>query len=77
MTMSRPLPPPPHGLDIYEDKQANAYAATFITWGLAITAVVLRFTARRLSRVKYWWDDWLMLIALVRRDSFASYLGPR
>ena len=36
---------------------------------LAITAVVLRFTARRMQRVHLGADDYTILGALVRKDS--------
>ena len=32
---------------------------------LAITAVALRFLSRKLSKAQYWWDDWMILAALV------------
>ena len=32
---------------------------------LAITAVALRFLSRKLSKAQYWWDDWMILGALV------------
>lgn len=35
---------------------------------LSATAVTLRFLSRRLSKVSLWWDDWLILIALVSRE---------
>ena len=44
---------------------------------MAIAAVVLRFTARRMQRVHLGADDYTILGALVRKDSFrsrASYL---
>jgi hypothetical protein len=70
--MATPIPPPPPGLDINASQQPHVYAATFITWGLAIFAVALRFAARRMSRTKPWWDDWLMVLALVEHRSSKS-----
>ena len=32
---------------------------------LAIKAVTLRFLSRKLSKAQYWWDDWMILAALV------------
>lgn len=32
---------------------------------LSAIAVALRLVSRRLSKVRLWWDDWLILIALV------------
>jgi hypothetical protein len=46
--------------------QPRLYAAVIITTTLAITAVTLRFLARRLVHTPVWVDDWLALVALVR-----------
>ena len=35
------------------------------TWALAVIAVCLRFIARRLSKARFWYDDWLVLPATV------------
>ena len=35
------------------------------TWVLAVVTVCLRFTARRLSKAGIWYDDWLILPAIV------------
>lgn len=35
------------------------------TWALAVIAVCLRFIARRLSKARFWCDDWLVLPATV------------
>ena len=45
--------------------QPNLHAAVIVTPILAITAVVLRFSARRLAHASMWLDDWLTLVALV------------
>lgn len=58
---SIPRSNPPSG-----NLQPNLYAAVIITPLLAIIAVVLRFSARRLVRASMWLDDWLTLVALVR-----------
>lgn len=58
---SIPRSNPPSG-----NLQPNLHAAVIVTPILAITAVVLRFFARRLVHVSIWLDDWLTLVALVR-----------
>lgn len=35
------------------------------TWALAVIVVCLRFIARRLSKARFWYDDWLVLPATV------------
>ena len=35
------------------------------TWTVALIVVCLRFTARRLSKSGFWYDDWLMIPAVV------------
>jgi hypothetical protein len=58
---SIPRSSPPSG-----NLQPNLHAAVIVTPILAITAVALRFLARRLVHARMWLDDWLILVALVR-----------
>ena len=41
---------------------------TSATWALALIAVMLRFTARRMSKSGLWYDDYMIIIALVQYD---------
>lgn len=50
-----------------EDLQPNVYAALGICHTLACVAVALRLYARRLKAQSLWWDDWLIVVALVRQ----------
>ena len=43
------------------------------TWILAVLAVSFRLFARRLSGAGFWWDDWLMVPALVRSLLVLNY----
>ena len=43
----------------------SAQSATIATWTLALTASCLRFTSRRLSKAELWYDDWLIVPAMV------------
>lgn len=43
----------------------TAQSVTIVTWTLAVTASCLRFTARRLSNAGFWYDDWLIVPAMV------------
>jgi hypothetical protein len=47
----------------------DLHAALVVTLMLAITAVALRFLARRLVKASILLDDWLTLVALVRYSS--------
>lgn len=60
---SIPLIPP--GLDIYESKAPQCYAAAIATYLFAVIAVALRFWARRLMKAEIWVDDWTAAAALV------------
>lgn len=60
MSTIAPSPGPP------ESYRPSLYTAAIITYTLATGAVVLRFIARRLMRLAYWWDDWLIVGAWVR-----------
>lgn len=47
--------------------QPSIYAAAIITYMVATSAVILRFVARRLTNMKLWYDDWLVVVAWVRQ----------
>ena len=34
---------------------------------LAVVSVVLRLASRRISRAKLWWDDYCIIVALVKK----------
>jgi hypothetical protein len=56
----------PSSVDLSESRQANLYASSTIPCGLAVIAVALRFWCRRrASGVRFWLDDWLVLVACV------------
>lgn len=44
----------------------DIYAAIFITFSAAVVALVLRFTARRMTKMKLWFDDYFAVVATVR-----------
>lgn len=45
------------------------WVGTIATLVPATISVVLRFIARYVARAGYWWDDWTILVALVRPAS--------
>jgi hypothetical protein len=59
--------PPPGNL------QPDLHAVVIVTLILAITAVALRFLARRLVKASILLDDWLTLVALVRYSSVQEF----
>ena len=64
------LPPPPPGLNLAETQVPRILGVNIATYVLAVIAVSLRFVSRRLVRSYLWWDDWLMVLALVCDASF-------
>ena len=60
------LPPPPPGVDLKATQQTEIVGSIIATWVFAVICVALRFFARRISRAGFWWDDWLMIPALVK-----------
>lgn len=42
------------------------------TWALALVAFALRITARRISKAGFWWDDWLLIPAMVLVNTLLS-----
>lgn len=52
---------------IFEHSElAAVQGITSTTWALALIAVVLRFTARRMSKAGLWYDDYMTILALVQ-----------
>lgn len=43
----------------------DVWACVGVTLGLATVSVVLRFLARRMTKVALWWDDWFAVLAFV------------
>lgn len=60
MATQQPLP------DLSDNYRPSLYGAATVTYILATSAVVLRFFARRLQHLNYWYDDWLIVVAWVR-----------
>ena len=52
-------------VDLSESRQGSLYAADTVTYVFALTAVGLRFWSRRIKKIGFWLDDWLVLAALV------------
>jgi hypothetical protein len=63
----------PNGNPPAGNLQPDLHAAVIVTLILAVTAVVLRFLARRLVKASIWLDDWLTLVALVRYYSAQEF----
>lgn len=49
---------------ITDDRSAPLIAANVVCVSLALIAVCMRFTSRRLAKIKYEADDWLIIIGL-------------
>ncbi len=49
------------------ESAGKMYAIATVLSILAIVAIVLRFYARRIKRTALWWDDYTILLALVRQ----------
>lgn len=49
----------------HDSRTAQVYGATIGLVVAATFAVALRLVARRFSAAKYWWDDWMLVLALV------------
>ena len=45
--------------------QPNVYAACIVVTAAATIAVALRLLCRRLAKAYLWWDDWIIIAALV------------
>ena len=56
----------PPGSNLSDNQAPRVIISSAILIALSTTAVILRFVARYLSRAGLWWDDWTILLALVR-----------
>ena len=67
------------GQDILSNKQGRIKSSIATLWSLAIIAVFLRFTSHRLSKAGFWYDDWLLVPAIVHtahhQDSLSHSYG--
>ena len=69
--------------DGFPNKDALVKGSIIASWALAVIVVCLRFIARRLSKARFWYDDWLVLPATVRiprinnRSNYIESLGER
>lgn len=52
----------------------HIWIGTIVTLVPATIAVVLRYLARHLSRAGLWWDDYLIVVSLVRPHSISKYV---
>jgi hypothetical protein len=52
--------------DLSQSYRPSLYAAALITYAVTVSAVILRFTARRFTHLRLWYDDWQAVVALVR-----------
>jgi hypothetical protein len=64
-------------LHIEDDRSPDVIASIAICLPAAYLAVALRFVSRRVAGAKLLWDDWLIVIALVRDPATVSLRHPR
>ena len=48
------------------DTPTTMYGIAVSMTMLALGAILLRFYARYIMKAGYWWDDWMMIPAMVR-----------
>jgi hypothetical protein len=51
--------------------QPDVYASISITFAVAAVALGCRLAARRMTKQRYWFDDYFAVIAFVRRDKLS------
>ena len=60
----------------YQTRVPDLYAATITLAVLQTIAVIARFAARRISAANFWWDDYTIVLALVRYTTSTFPLTP-
>jgi len=58
----------------HQSRASEVYGGTITLTIVATVAVALRFVSRRISQAPYWFDDWAIIVALVSRTDFYTYL---
>lgn len=58
-----------HQVHTIPTQTRSLYASCIPVTIFATMAVRLRFYAKRLAKSYAWWDDWLIVVALVRRTT--------
>ena len=66
------LTPDTPGLDINATDAPKIIAVSVVLIILSTAAVVLRFISRMLSKAGLWWDDWLIVAALVKPNGISK-----
>ncbi|KAH8693468.1 hypothetical protein GQ44DRAFT_753944 [Phaeosphaeriaceae sp. PMI808] len=56
------------------DLQANLYVCIGITWFAALAALVMRVTARRMTRIEWWFDDYFCVFAFLWASGYCAIL---
>lgn len=51
--------------DYSQSKQPDLWAVEFITFAAATVFISLRLLSRRLTKIEFWWDDYLAMCAYV------------
>jgi len=51
---------------VHDDRGPDMVVSNVICISLACVAVLLRLIARRLSKAKIWFDDYMIVVALVK-----------
>lgn len=59
----------PRGFDINEDKGPHLARICSVMIVISAIAVVLRFLSRRVVKAPLLWDDWVILLAMVRHST--------
>ncbi|PNP47022.1 hypothetical protein THARTR1_10527 [Trichoderma harzianum] len=64
------LGPPPPGINLQASRAGNLVATWASTWGLAVAAVILRVVCRKLAKIRFWLDDWFIIVSLLFSGGF-------
>jgi len=60
------LTPDYPGLDLNAPQGPKIIAVSAVLIAISTIAVILRFMSRMVSKAGLWWDDWLIVAAMVR-----------
>lgn len=69
------LTPDYPGLDLNANQGPKIIAVSAVLIAISTIAVILRFMSRMVSKAGLWWDDWLIVAAMVRYARGGISLG--
>ena len=60
---------------LQQNRGPVVYAVVIVGYLLAVIAVVLRLVTRKNTKTRFWWDDFFIIVSLVRPTTYLTGNG--